>query len=240
MFERVLVPLDGSPRSEALLSRIPRFLRSENAELILVRAAQILAVEPFSGLFETDLDQATAYLSAVEKRLAAQGMSARGIAELARPADLILRMARNNRVSLIALSTHGRTGASRVVLGSVTEEVLRKSPVPVLVARSLEEAPAKEHARPIRNILVPLDGSDNGLKALRPALETGRLFGARIVLLYVIVPEREPGVPSPQDYLRKAGAQAEAEGLSTLRLVDSGDPAKRILDVSRILGSISL
>src|SRR5437764_14288420 len=119
MFERVLVPLDGSPHSEAVLPRLRRFLRPGNAEVVLVRAAQILAVEPFSSLFETDLDQATAYLLAAETRLTSQGIAARRIAELARPADLILRIARNDPASIIALSTYGRTGASRVLLGSV-------------------------------------------------------------------------------------------------------------------------
>ncbi|HSH01938.1 MAG TPA: universal stress protein [Anaerolineae bacterium] len=77
---------------------------------------------------------------------------------------------------LIAMSTHGYSGMTRWILGSVTEKVLRVASCPVLVLRD---------DRPIRRILVPLDGSNLAEYALEPAFELAQALGAEITLLRV-------------------------------------------------------
>jgi len=232
MLKKILVPLDGSPLSEAVLPELRRFLRVEDSEVVLVRAAEIVAVEPFAGVFETAVQEARNYLSEVEKRLSEQGVRTRFLAELARPADFILRSAEKEQATLIALATHGRKGLSRAFAGSVAEEILRRSPVPVFVVRPAERPPRPPiEPRPIRTILVPLDGSDRSLRAMEPAGALAELFGARLIFLHVRVPERDPGVPSPEQYLEKAAERVK--GASPLRLVASGDPVREILDTCR-------
>jgi nucleotide-binding universal stress UspA family protein len=238
MLERILVPLDGSPVSEAVLPELGRFLRVEDSEVVLVRAAEVIAVEPFPGLFETALKEARAYLSGVARRLSDEGVRARPVSDLGRPADFILRCVDQERATLVALATHGRTGLSRALAGSVAEEVLRRCPVPVFAVRPPEQPrEARPETRPIRTILVPLDGSERSARALGPAIDVARIFGARLVLLHVLDPKREPGVPSPRQGLERAEEEARRAGLRTLVLTEQGDPVKAILETCRFHGS---
>lgn len=101
--------------------------------------------------------------------------------EIPRPGSS--RSPRRSRASLIALSTHGRSGVARLARGSVAEEVLRNSPVPVLVANPF--ALKENEELPIRTILVPLDGSKRSAEILAMAEEVARLHGAELVLLHV-------------------------------------------------------
>ena len=93
------------------------------------------------------------------------------------PASRLLHLARAHRVDMIVVGTHGRTGLSRVLLGSVAEEVIRSSPVPVLVARG--------PVRDIRAILAPVhftSYSDHGF-AYAAGIAAG--LGARLTALHV-------------------------------------------------------
>jgi nucleotide-binding universal stress UspA family protein len=231
MLERILVPLDGSAPSEAVLSEIRRFLRMEDSEVVLARATEILAVDAYPGIFEKALEQARGYLADHQKRLTDQGVRTSMIAEFGRPADFILQTAVKEHATLIALATHGRKGLTRALAGSVAEEVLRRSPVPVFAVRpSPIPVGVPREPGPIRTILVPLDGSDRSLKAMEPANAIAETFGARLILLYVRVPGSE-APPKPEEYLETAAQLAK--GPPPLRLVESGDPIKEILGTSR-------
>ena len=107
-----------------LVSR--RTLRSFGARLMLLH------------VLDSDEDQTTseAYFQAVETRAGSQGVAVTSLMETGPVADEILDVARFHDADLIAMATHGRRGLSRLVLGSVAEEVLRKSFVPVLAVRS--------------------------------------------------------------------------------------------------------
>jgi len=100
-------------------------------------------------------------------------------------APAILQYATDEDVDLIVLGTHGRRGASRILLGSVAEEVVRYADRPVLTVRG-----AGEDASPspgfIDRILVPVDFSEFSREAVRTAKEWAGLYGARIDLLHVI------------------------------------------------------
>jgi len=238
MFDRILVPLDGSALSEAVLPQIRRFLRLEDCEVVLARAAEIVAVEPFPGLFEAALQEARTYLAGIERRLSDQGVRVRSVADLGRPADFILRCAEKEGASLIALATHGRRGVSRALSGSVAEEVLRRSPAPVFAVRpGPEDLAPKTEARPIRTILVPLDGGDGSSHAMSPAIGLARHFNARLVVLHVLVPEHGARAPSAKFRLDEACDQAHRQGVRTLCLIERGDPAKAILETGRFHGA---
>jgi len=92
-------------------------------------------------------------------------------------AEIIVDSAAAGKVDLIVMSSHGYSGLTRWVLGSVAEKVLRGAPCPVLVIRS---------PRPVRRILIPLDGSALSEQALTPGLSLAAGLGAEVTLLRAI------------------------------------------------------
>lgn len=97
--------------------------------------------------------------------------------------ERIVAYAEAEGIDLVVMSTHGRRGVQRMLLGSVTEEVVRKVPCPVLAVRSDgEEAPSPT----VRRILVPVDFSDASTAAVRHANALAQTYGAEIDLLHVV------------------------------------------------------
>jgi nucleotide-binding universal stress UspA family protein len=99
------------------------------------------------------------------------------------PAKVIVRAAKDIEADLLVLATHGRSGFDRFVLGSVTEKVLRTTPVPVLTV----PPPATSGAQPLyKRILCAMDFSDASTRALELALSLAREADARLTLLHVV------------------------------------------------------
>lgn len=231
MIERILVPLDGSATAEAVLPQVGRLLRRHDSEVILVRSANSMPVDAYPTVFEAALAAAREYVMGIQDRLIADGVRVKAVARLGSAAETILEVAREEKATLIAMATHGHSGVTRLVFGSVAEQVLRKSPLPVLVVRPFEASHAKE---PIQNILVPLDGSKASARAVPRAMEMAALFGARVVLLHVLDPKGNwPDRDTAGRQLGEIADKLRAAGISTLTIVDEGNPAVIIGDVTR-------
>lgn len=110
--------------------------------------------------------------------------------ESAVPAEKILAYASDEDIDLVVMGTHGRRGADRMLFGSVTEEVVRKAPCPVLTVR---EGAEKAPRQAVRRVLVPVDFSDVTETAVRHAREIVQTYGAEIDLLHVV---EEPIYPN--------------------------------------------
>jgi len=104
-------------------------------------------------------------------------------------ADALLRYADENAIELIVMTTHGRSGFARAVVGSVSDEVVRRSRCPVLLTRPHRHVPEEREAAAVSDVLVPLDGTVTSEAILTHALEVCRLTGASCTLLHVTVPE---------------------------------------------------
>jgi nucleotide-binding universal stress UspA family protein len=104
--------------------------------------------------------------------------------------SVILDFAKEIDAGLIVMGTHGRRGARRLLLGSVAEDVLRRSPNPVLLVR---EAGERTHLESIESILVPIDFSAASRNALAKAADLATSLGARLRLLHVV---NIPALPS--------------------------------------------
>ncbi len=107
------------------------------------------------------------------------------------PGPAILSYADEHDIDLIAMGTHGRRGAHRLLLGSVAEEVVRRAQQPVLTVRGPDDTQAADVGT-LRRILVPLDFSDPSREALRTAHEWAALYGAEIDVLHVIEEDMHP------------------------------------------------
>jgi nucleotide-binding universal stress UspA family protein len=103
--------------------------------------------------------------------------------EGAAPAEAIQGYVADHGIDLVAMGTHGRRGLQRLLIGSVTEEVLRQVDCPVLTVRDSEQAPT---AWNVRNILAPVDFSDASTAAVKHTRELALTYGAQITLLHAV------------------------------------------------------
>jgi len=143
IFRKILVPLDGSPLAESVIDYVERMADPARTTVTLlqvvapVKPGSLLRLDESAAL-RTIADQrakAEEYLERIRARLARRRIAARTVVRAGDPAAIIVDRARAEGVDLIALTTHGRTGLRRLLMGSVAEAVLRKSSVPVVLAR---------------------------------------------------------------------------------------------------------
>jgi nucleotide-binding universal stress UspA family protein len=242
MIERMIVPLDGSLTAEAVLPHVRRLLYRKDSEVILVRAVVPPPVENSMMVAEAGLGAAREYLLGKKEALDRAGARVKAVVRVGSPLGVILDVAEEEKATLIAIATHGATGLSRLLMGSVAEILLRKTPIPVLAVRpfwSYDLAPiGGAEFRPIRNILYTLDGSDRSAEALPGVLELAELFESKIVLLRVL--EAKKGKPASQAecedaeaQLKSLSAMIEKKGVETSRLLEAGDPVEQILKATK-------
>jgi nucleotide-binding universal stress UspA family protein len=156
-FRRVLVPLDGSKLAETALERSLFGGESEAIALTLLRVVSlplptIVAGGGFPpGTYESivDAERAAAqeYLDGVAERLAPWGSVSTAVTEESSAGAGIVGYAAGHDVDLIAMATHGRGGAQRLLLGSVADKVIRTSTVPVLLSHPERAQPSHDVER---------------------------------------------------------------------------------------------
>jgi nucleotide-binding universal stress UspA family protein len=142
MYRKILVPLDGSQVAEAVLPHVESLARANESEVILLRVAvnpayQFSMTDPsIVGVLVTDMEvEAEKYLKGVTEQLTAHGLKVSSEIAEGGTADCILKIAEEKGVDLIAMSTHGRSGIARWLIGSVADRVVRTAKVPVLLVR---------------------------------------------------------------------------------------------------------
>ncbi len=151
MFQRILVPIDGSPTSNRGLEEAIGLASEQKAKICLLHVVDELVVTggadgmmyvPPSYIEEFIWAMRTGgkkLLTRAEARVRKRGIEVETVLLETvgrRVADLIIKQAKQWRADVIVLGTHGRRGISRVVMGSDAEMVLRETPVPVLLVRS--------------------------------------------------------------------------------------------------------
>lgn len=257
MYEKVLVPLDGSSFAERVLPHLEFLLSPQQTELILLRV-----MEPYHFIAAPDFPPAAtpldreeqeeaiqAYLDEVKGELQEAGFTVHTRIAIGDVASGICDEAEDQNVDLIAMTTHGRGGLSRWAFGSVADRVVRSAYQPIFLVRGTTEACQPGE---IGRILVPLDGSDLAEQALPAARSIAHEKGAELVLLRVVEPlsDREAAamyatwssvddvyahrLTEAEQYLGDVQAELQKEGLSATALVEEGHPATVILDVEEL------
>jgi nucleotide-binding universal stress UspA family protein len=145
MYKKILAPVDGSELSECALEHVKAVATGCSVpEVILLRVVEPLSSLDVAGLAEAGGDwlskaeqlneaEAQDYVSRLDSRMKKEGMSTKAVLVHGRAAEAIVDYASKNKVDLIIMSTHGRSGVTRWAMGSVTDKVLRHSPAPVLI-----------------------------------------------------------------------------------------------------------
>lgn len=147
MYQRIVVPLDGSELAELALSHAEELAKVVNATLHLVRVVDVTRLErygayglalEYAGLAEVAQEEERAareYLDAIAKSKRESGLTV--TTEIGRGLVVGVLTSIERPGDLIVMASHGRTGLSRWFLGSVAEEVVRRSASPVLIVRTL-------------------------------------------------------------------------------------------------------
>lgn len=185
----ILVPLDGSALAEAALPPARRLARLTGARVVLVRVAEAgMTLRNPLAAQDRAVRAARAYLRHVARDLGT--MSTRGPAvsidvRVGDPAAGIATAAQTHGADVIAMSTHGRSGLGRMVLGSVADRVLHATTVPLLLVRAPSGSRLTDLARvgPYHRILVPLDGSALAEQTLRYVGQQEWTRGATLLLV---------------------------------------------------------
>lgn len=222
--QRILAACDGSPGSEEAFAAMMPIVRADNPEVTVVYVFN----GPNTSYFPP------AHLSKVCDGLRSSGVDAHLVLREGHAAEEILKLADQRKPDLIAMSTHGRSGLSRAVLGSVAEEVVRRADVPVLVTRP--GTAVKDWNR----LLVALDGSARSEEILQDVIPLAWRPHVAVELIRAVLPPitmtglgEIPGVvvrDDPMPYLRKVKADLAEDGVEAEVTALVGRAAFAILD----------
>lgn len=261
MYKKILVPLDTSKLSEIALPYAEELATKLGSEVILLHV-RTSADAPDKTDHKTYMDKIAAEVEQNIKNSAAlkKGEKISVKAELqgppaliANPAAAILDYAEKEKVSLIIMATHGRTGISRWTLGSTTNKVARASRCSILLIRAGAVVPRKVR---LNKILVPLDGS-KASEAVLPYIEAlasrlkSRISLLNVVeMLYYVYPyadgpgfygaagvvrvpyteeEMKPTKDASEKYLVGINDKLSAQGIQTGYLLRTGSPGEEII-----------
>ena len=142
MYTKILVPLDGSSLAERAVNHAAEIARGSGAEILLIKVVTVpLSQVPEAG--ETEelksirevAAKAQAYLSGIASRLAKEGLNAKAVVLEGSAVEAILGFAHEQDVDVLVMSTHGRTGFSKVLMGSVAEQVMLTTKRPVMLVK---------------------------------------------------------------------------------------------------------
>jgi len=199
-FRHILCPVDFSDTSARALSYATAFATWYEAQLTVLHVvtrfdeAIVPSGDSSGNPYPGSRDDVIAKIRGSIEQAGAAALNPRPLAQEGRATELILQCAAAMKADLLVMGTHGLGGVHRLLLGSVTEKVVRTATCPVLTVPP--SAPAVT-AGPIvfKKILCPIDYSPSALKALEYALELGRQADGRVIVLCALE-SLEPEEPS--------------------------------------------
>jgi len=192
MYDRILVPLDGSPLSEKVLPYVTRISKGMGIPVHLIQAfpspSEAMG-DPGHGRFMTGIsagvhDEVIDYLNGVRIGMEAPGVEITTEAFEGNAVSHIIEAAGKSPTSLVAMSTHGRSGVLRWVMGSVTDKVLHSIKNPMLIVRGGEEGDPEQDTK-LETIIVPVDGSTLAESVIPHVAALAKALGLKVTLLRV-------------------------------------------------------
>lgn len=240
MYRKILLPLDGSPFSEAAVPIALSLARKTGAGIRLTAVLETFSTTLLYDWGEGALDHLRQYLESVGDVIQEE-LSGHVISQVTEGHVAHALEAQAEDVDLVVMATHGRGGLSRVWLGSVADSVVRHSSKPILLVRPGEEGVEGEPTgewTPSR-ILLPLDGSQVSEAILDHAVDLASLYGSVLHLTRVVPPplrfssypphmmeenrERMEGATEEAEaYLRARGDTLRARGITVEETVVGG------------------
>jgi nucleotide-binding universal stress UspA family protein len=259
MFRRLLVPLDGSQLSEAVLPMAAFLAQGAGARVTLLHVVEKRAPSTVHGdRHLTTAAEAEAYLRDVAAKYFPPGVTVDWHVhrrEISDVAHSLADHADELESDLVIMLTHGHGHLRRWFFGTVAQQVVRLGPSPLVM---LQPAADGKVPVPFRQLLVPLDGQPAHEAGLGPALDVARLSSAAVHLLTVVPTTSTLGgaeaasaqlMPAATrevldlaeeqavDYLYGHAARLEKEGIAVAATVARGEPAEVIRETAARVGA---
>lgn len=181
---KILIPVDNTPLAEQIAPHVRDLVGRRDAETTLLNVlADMVGYDP--DRVQRARTEALDRMHAVADRIAPASTAIRYELRMGDPAREIMKVIALDAPSIIAMPTHGRSGLGRLIEGSVTEQILRHTNVPMLLTHHAVRNDTNRYAR----ILVALDGTRDSERVLPMVEEVAITHGSEVVLFY-----DEPGV----------------------------------------------
>lgn len=251
MYRQILVPLDGSKIAENVLP----YARLLAAKLALpVQLISVVEIPAFANaekarylgsLIDRAVTTSQEYLGKVAKNFV--GVNVTTAVEKGKPEEAILARADVDDDILIAMATHGRSGMSRWLLGSVAEKIVRQAKNPVFLVRAKEKAETDGQAA-LNRFIVPLDGSKVAESILPHVIELARAMKIKVVLVQIFtlkqiiytykdyIPDFDALERSSKSgvsrYLEEKEQQLRKAGLDVSSVAAEGEAAETIIELA--------
>ena len=235
MFERVLLPLDGSEVSEGIIPYLRQLARAAGSRITILYVA---------GDGEAGLD---GYLREAQRSVSGGELDVETVVLTGKPEERIVEHAENEGFDLIAMSTHGRSGVGRWVFGSTTDKVLHSTTLPLFIVRTPKEKQAKATG-PLSSVIVPLDGSYFGESVLNLGADLAEMLKLDLNLIRVVsttaisMASADPFAMDPslfgklteaaEAYLNKKAEELQGRDIKVRALVEQGYPSRGIVTLA--------
>lgn len=231
---KAIVGIDGSEYGQWALDWIPRLHLRRQPTVLAIHARDLTSLRvPFGVVAELEssirqqahvLEQRAATIATeTQSWFAKSRLNGTVLVRTGKPARILLSYAR--RQDLIVVGNRGFYPLERLLIGSVSQTVATNAPCPVLVV--------KQPARPIRRILLALDGSRWSQKALQWLTQRYRPRTCRIVLSHILPFRRSPDMnKAAHVFLHRYAEQLKSSGYSVTLLVRFGNPAEELTKLS--------
>ena len=252
MYQKMLVPLDGSRLSEVVFPYAKDLAARLGLNIILLhvygsKESETLPlhrayIEYKAQVIKRQLQE---WQKKVGGELETRKLQVHGKLATGYPPEEIICYAEENNVDLIIMATHGRSGIRRWVMGSVADKVMCVSSIPVWLIRADKAESVSYDKWPQRTLLVPLDGSVLAEKILPHVEVLAKQPGTPTVDVVLLRVEELPStsghyfrnIPENREeieqYLAKIEARLKKSGIKVQSEVSSGDPAEQIISYGR-------
>ncbi|MDD5701206.1 MAG: universal stress protein [Dehalococcoidales bacterium] len=247
MWDKIIVPMDGSTTAEVALPYAIEFAARSGAELVLlfVKEPNDYRSDHIINAYLTTLAQRTKEeVQQYSKETGVNEIKTRGEILTGNPADEILAFAEKNPNSKILMATHGQSGiGTRWALGSVADKVARATTVPITLIRAKRDRAAIRPKGMLKSILAPVDGSKLAEATLPYVRDMALQSQAEVVFLQVLekklvthkmieVPVPEETRQAAKEYLERLVNDFKKAGVSARYEIEEtrGDVAGEIVE----------
>jgi nucleotide-binding universal stress UspA family protein len=252
MYEKILVPLDGSALAEAALPYAELLSGKLGSEVTLIYVHEATEVSnQRMGQFYLERTVEVTKQGAERGRppCGGPGIKVKSAVQVGNPAEEIVGYAGKEKADLILMATHGQSGIRNWPLGNVAEKVVRSTNCPVMLIRANGAHTERVN---ISSVVLPLDGSKEGEAALPYIEQLASKVGARVILLqvlatsyvglgytYVAYTEQQIASDSAlaKAYLDKVSGRLRQSEIATESVVRLGDAAGEIIDFTDKVGA---
>ena len=246
MFKNILVPLDGSPLAECVLSHVVAMAQPLEAKVTLLNVYEprsgdeaLHPVNALSWSFRTA--EADTYLDEVASRLRGAGLDVKRARLGGKAAEQILAFAHQHAIDLILLSSHGRSGLTGWNVSSVVQKIITRAGVSVMIVRAYHPVTGDLAHLTYSRLLCPLDCSQRAEHALPVASMLARSHGAQLILAHIVakpeMPRRRPLTDEELEVMDRVIELNHAEAVQCLEDLKSSLLAEQVDVESHLLVS---